>query len=110
MIDQIFFNVFFVFALFGISLFVHEIGHLILLEKAGYNGKIKRSTTSLYIDLPSELNKKEKIKVLEAGIILGTLPILFFSLLQPLYCFLLLPYLWGCKSDIKLIARIRKFA
>jgi len=88
----------------GCSIVFHEIGHaayfafkknkLIKIYSKGYTwyaGDTKDYTL---------LSDKEYHGVNLWGIVIGTLPILFFGILNPLFFTMIIPYLLGCKDDL----------
>ena len=105
------------YIVFIITLFVHELGHKYLLSSYnGYNTKIKFYFRS-YKDFGFEVGKKgdyifltkhQQVNVYGVGVAVGILVILVFTLLfnQVLLLLLLIPYLFGCRSDIKQIIYI----
>lgn len=91
----------------------HELGHAVLLRK--YTGKkikvwFNRHAKSIQCGQPRDydnLTDTQYNRIIFAGILAGTIPIILYSQvgLMQYYTtpFMFFMYIWGCRTDIKLL-------
>lgn len=99
-------NAVFLVVVFFIMVILHEVGHAVifsLLTKKKFRVKIIQG--KIMCSLPEEvkaLNKEQFQLILVSGIILGAIPLAFVAKHLNLFAFsfLIVMYLWGCKSDL----------
>jgi hypothetical protein len=97
------------FGIFICSILFHELGHLLYFnkvlkkkvkvnfERAGLFGNLVIGTEEDYKDLTT----KQYTDLLQIGIVFGFIPILLGMLINLWYGAIIVPYLMGCKSDLK---------
>ena len=97
------------------SIFLHEIGHLLVLRKFSKNAKVHLKKYKGKIKLTAgqeidylKLNDKELNQVYLAGIFLGLGPVCLFAVVNPWGLVLIITYLLGCHSDFKKLRNINK--
>lgn len=94
-------------AVLMVSIFLHELGHHIVLKQYGKNPKIKFKNLLITIETPlknMDLTDEQYKNVLLAGVIVGALPLLFAVFVFPWYASLGLigSYIFGgAWPDIK---------
>jgi len=90
-----------------LSIILHELGHLIFLKVyTKIDHQFELSTFSINYN-PKDLSKKQEIKMILGGVILGVLPIFFFNNIIYSIAFFFC-YLAGCKHDLIKTWRITK--
>ena len=97
------------------SIFLHEIGHLLILRKFSKNAKVQLKKYKGKIKLTAgeeidylKLNDKELNQVYIAGIFLGLAPVCLFTIINSWGMVLIIVYLLGCNSDFKKLRAIKK--
>jgi hypothetical protein len=84
----------------GLSILVHELGHLYMAKRLGYTAKF-----SLFkITVLGDVSEQDDRKIILSGVIWGLLVVLFYFFNAPhiiLGTGLLLVYLFGTKKEIK---------
>ena len=90
-----------------VCIFMHELGHY-LWFRIYLKKRIKFDYRDLAIKVGKnkdykKLSKREKIALYYIGIVWGIIPITFFATGVPFLWLVLIPYLAGCWTDIKLI-------
>jgi hypothetical protein len=100
---------------FVASVFLHELGHLLVLRRHSKNAKIyfHKQEGKLKLHTGKEddylnLSRDELINVYRSGILLGLIPVGLFTIVNPWGLVLIIVYLGGCNSDFKKIARLNK--
>ena len=105
------------YIIFMVSIFFHELGHKYLLTTYNdHHVKIKfyfKSIRDYGIEVGKKgdyifLSKPQQLNVYLIGVAVGVIVLLIFAALlnQAMILFLLIPYLFGCRSDIKQIIYI----
>jgi hypothetical protein len=100
------------------SIFFHEFGHFLYYVSRGDNARFSiewiSSENKIYSYVGNSaafatFNKKQKIGVYGIGILFGALWLLFCAgIYSPLVIILLIPYMWGCRSDLDKIYKLIK--
>lgn len=93
------------FCTFLISVLFHEIGHLVYLRGVlGKNVPLYLSLTEIVVGDDKHyknLSPEDYEGMLFIGIAWGLIPLAFLYLLVPITWILFIPYVIGCRSDIK---------
>ena len=102
------------FLVYMLGIFLHELGHLLVLRKhskkvalnyikVGGKWKLYAGKEEDYLNL----NDKELKEVYAAGVITGFIPFIIFAGTVSLWGLFLIPlYIGGCKSDLDKLKRL----
>jgi len=86
------------------SYFFHEFGHFLMAERFG----LKPSFKGWGVETELDGTKEQQIKVAKAGILFGFIPIMLSFWSVSSWFLVLIPlYLYGCRTDFKMIKRIK---
>lgn len=95
------------------SIFLHELGHLLVLRKHSKKARVyfKRVKGKLKLTAGKEsdylgLSNKELMRVYYSGIFLGAVPVALFTIVNLWGIVLFVAYLLGCGSDFSKIKRL----
>jgi len=107
-------NFIFAITIFLSAIMWHELGHVIYFRSRGIKPKTRLNKKPLYLEIGSDddyekLTNKEFKHLNISGILSGLIPIIFSSLIFSAWFLFLIPYIIGCKHDIKNIIQPEDF-
>ena len=100
---------------FVTSIFLHELGHLLVLRKHSKKARVYFNKVGGKLKLTAGkeadylmLSNKDLNKVYLGGIFLGLVPVCLFTLVSSWGLVLIIVYLAGCNSDFKKLKTLSK--
>jgi len=102
-------NVFFMLIFFVLSVVFHEAGHFLVAKRIGYKPFTKFDGFFPMVSINTFVTPNDDIMIIKGGLIFGLIPIFVGCLVIPLFIIpVIVAYIFGVRSDIKRLNRIRK--